>query len=97
MHKRPTWDEIMQVGDLGWEIYANEIEPELTESDAGIWIAIDVDSSRWAIGDDVPRFLEASTGDARILQMTHLAGEHVGYGSVHFTNVESQTQGRDAA
>ncbi len=97
MRKRPTWDEIMQAGDLGWEVYANEIEPTLTESDARIRIAIDVDTGRWAIGDNVPEFLEARTADARILHMSHLAGDHLGLAGAIFTDVESQTEGRDAA
>ena len=97
MRKRPTWNEVMQAGDLGWELYTNEIEPRLTEADAGIRIAIDVDTGSWAIGDNVLKFLETRTADARILHMSHLAGEHLGLAGAIFTDVESQTESRDAA
>lgn len=84
MRHRPSQEEIMEIGDLGHEIYEREIESRLTEADHGKVIAIDVDTGDWVIGIEGLRAMDAENPDARIYNAVHTVEPTMGFGGASF-------------
>ena len=74
MRHRPTHEEIMEIGELGSEIYERDIEHQLTMDDDGVLIVIDVDSGEWQIGPDAHELIDSKNRDARTLTLVHIDG-----------------------
>ena len=84
MRRRPTHEEMMEIGDLGMAIYEREIDQHLTDDDHGKLIAIDVDTGEWVLGAGAVRAMDANNPDARILNMVHTVGPTIGFGGSSF-------------
>ena len=93
MRRRPTPEEMVEIGDLGWEIYQRQIEQHLTDADHGTLIAIDVDTGEWAVGSEAIRAMDAKNEDARILTMVHTVGSTIGFGGATFYSEHTGTAG----
>ena len=96
MRRRPSPEEMVEIGDLGWEIYQKEIEQHLTDADHGAFIAIDVDNGEWAVGSEAIRAMDAKNEDARILTMVHIVGPTIGFGGATFSSECAGTAGASA-
>lgn len=84
MRRHPTHEEIMEIGDLGHEIYERDIESRLSEADHGKLIAINVDTGDWVIGIDGLRAMDADNPDARIYNVVHTEEPTMGFGGASF-------------
>ena len=91
MRRRPTHEEMMEIGDLGMAIYEREIDQHLTDDDHGKLIAIDVDTGEWVLGADAVRAMDANNPDARILNMVHTVGPTIGFGGSSFYTKHEDT------
>ena len=84
MRYRPTHEEMMEIGELGDQIYEREVASQLTDADHGAIIAIDVDTGEWAVGIEAVKALDAKNDDARILTMVHATEPRMGLGGATF-------------
>lgn len=68
-----TREVTADVVERGMSIYKNEIAPQLTDADDGRYIAVDVKSSEWEIGEteSVSEVLRARIPDADIFLWRH--------------------------
>ena len=89
MRRRPSHDEMMEIGELGDQIYERDVESQLTDADHGAMIAIDVDTGEWAVGIEAVRVLDKKKPNARILGVVHSVGPRMGFGGTSFS-VESE-------
>ncbi len=82
--RRPR-DDTARLGD---EIYERDIRPQVEADHHGEYVAIDVDSGRWAISDDLwsaskrLRTLSPDAIDVWLLRVGYQALHHFGGGSL---------------